>query len=325
MPIDKDQAARFREINRLLNLRKGSVVSTGELMRACNISLRTLRNDIAQMRLEEAPIESKKPGGGYYYSEPYDLPSNLALSATDMSRLKMAAAIFAQFRHLEIFQGFEETVEKIQSSVERWVRAKSSAKSIFFEPITFYSGTELIPIFLNAIEFGKTVSFEYHSYKSPEIRNHKIYPYFLQEFSHRWYVVGWSPLYQTIMPFALERIHGQPEILSSDPGIPKDFNRDEYFKNTYGMTRYSEAEVVEVVLSFSPLQALYFKSKPFHKYSLVSESNKGLVVKMNLVVNYELKRKIISMGPEVKVLQPANLVEDIKKLHQDSLMQYESP
>jgi predicted DNA-binding transcriptional regulator YafY len=235
----------------------------------------------------------------------------------------MAVGILDQFKHLDIFKDLEATVDKLEQAIKIRTSTKTAPTHIFFEAIPFYQGTELMPFFLNAIDLKRAVRFQYQSFKSPTVRRHDLHPYFLQEFSHRWYIVGWSPLYQAIMPFALDRIVDEPELLSDDFEIPENFNRDEYFKNTYGITRYSETEVAEVVLSFSTIQAKYFKSKPFHPYSIVSEAEDALVVKMQLVVNFELKRKILGFGSEVKVLQPASLCEEIKQLHIASHAQYE--
>ena len=47
MSKNKNQLARFRRIHELLTLRKGTVVKPDEFCRACDISRRTLDNDIA--------------------------------------------------------------------------------------------------------------------------------------------------------------------------------------------------------------------------------------------------------------------------------------
>ena len=88
------------------------------------------------------------------------------------------------------------------------------------------------------------------------------------------------------------------------------------------MTVYTDKKIEEVMLSFSSLQAQYFKSKPFHHYETVYENTNELVVKMLLKPNYELIRKLAGMGNSVKVLQPISLINQLTEYHQNALKQY---
>lgn len=321
MPIKKNPETRYHEIIRLLNLKNSGFVRKIELVRRCGIKERTLKADIAFLRSAfGAKIRYDRKGEGYCLDEPFEMPI-LPLNLQDFSRLKVAVRTLSQLKHLDIFKDLEATLDKIANAVKLRTASAEITNRIFFEPVPFYQGTELIQTFLNAMYMGQSIRFQYLSFKSQEVHTHEIHPYFIQEFSHRWYIVGWSPEYQSIMPFALDRVQNTPNITDSVCDIP-NFDRDDYFKNTYGMTRYSEDNIEDVILSFSPLQAKYFKSKPFHAYQTVDETDECLVVKMRLVVNYELKRKIVGMGADVKVIQPTSLVESIKKIHQKALALY---
>ena len=46
------------------------------------------------------------------------------------------------------------------------------------------------------------------------------------------------------------------------------------------------------------------------------------IIEMDLIVNYELVRKIVSLGKGVKVLAPQNLINDVKKYLNDAISQY---
>ncbi|MGB0932081.1 MAG: WYL domain-containing protein, partial [Chitinophagales bacterium] len=85
----------------------------------------------------------------------------------------------------------------------------------------------------------------------------------------------------------------------------------------------SRRPIEKVRLQFQYLQFKYFQSKPFHKYEKIKENpDKTVEIEMELRPNYELTRKIVSMGNGVKVLQPASLVEKVKEYLQDALAQY---
>lgn len=321
MPKDKNPEARLREINRLLTLRKGALVTTDELMRACGIGPRTLRNDIQRLRDLGAQIKSDFKQGGYAYEEPFDLVT-MPMSADDISRLKFAAATLSQFRHLDIFQGFAETVDKIEKSVERWLRSKPESEAIFFDPVPYYQGSVWIPKFLRAIRESRVVIFDYQSFKSDEVRRHEFHPWFLREHKHRWYVVGWLPAFDSITPFALDRVAGEPELLKLRFTKPKDFDPVAHFAHTVGMTVHRDKPVEEVVLHFSPEQAPFFRSKPFHRFEEMLTDEPGLRVRMWLIPNFELVRKLAEMGAGVKVLSPSFLTEEVKGYLKSAWEQY---
>jgi predicted DNA-binding transcriptional regulator YafY len=321
MPKDKNPEARLREINRLLTLRKGALVTTDELVRACGAGLRTLRKDIQYLRDQGAKIKTDYKQGGYTYEEPFDLVT-MPMSADDIHRLKFAAATLSQFRHLDIFQGFAETVDKIEKSVERWLRSKPESEAIFFDPVPYYHGSVWIPVFLRAVRENRVVIFDYQSFKSDEVRRHEFHPWFLREHKHRWYVVGWLPSFDSITPFALDRVAGEPELLKLRFTKPKDFDPVVHFAHTVGMTVHRDKPIEDVILHFSPEQAPFFRSKPFHNFEALPTDEPGLLVQMRLIPNFELVRKLAEMGAGVRVLGPDFLVKEVKGYLQSAWEQY---
>jgi predicted DNA-binding transcriptional regulator YafY len=304
---NKNQLARFRRIHELLSLRKGVVVKPDEFCRACAISRRTLDNDLAFMREEyEAPIIWDKRLQGYCYERPFDLTAQIALNMDDVHRLHVAVETLAQFEHLEVFRELRGTVDKIRKGVSGWVRSTPAAKSIFFEPVQ-YAGTEYLPVLLQAIEERRQVTFSYHSFHQEAPRTCSLEPYCIRQYDQRWYAVGHSPEYTYLKPFALDRIVSKPE-LTKVIFDPPHFNPEQFFQHIYGMHTESEEQAQKVVLQFSPLQARYFLSKPFHPYQLITEQEDGSIeVELSVCTTIELIRKIASYGEEVEVLAPTEL------------------
>ena len=77
-------------------------------------------------------------------------------------------------------------------------------------------------------------------------------------------------------------------------------------------------------LQFTSEEAPYIKSAPWHNsQKVLKETKNNLTVELDLLVNHELKMKILSYGSGVKVLKPKHLKENIqaevermKKLYQ---------
>ena len=322
MSKNKNQLARFRRIHELLTLRKGAAASPEELCRACDISRRTLDNDIAFMRSDlDAPIIWNKQHQGYSYEYPFDLTAQIALNLEDVHRLHVAVETLAQFEHLEVFRDLRSTVEKIRKGVNGWVRSTAAAKSIFFEPVQNI-GTQHLPVLLRAIEERRKVRFLYQSYQQVEAKTCELEPYCIRQHDQRWYVVGNSAQYDYLKPFALDRIMNKPELLQAFFPAP-DFEATQFFQHIYGIHTESVTQVREVSLLFSPLQARYFLSRPFHPYQLMEEQPDGsIIVRLQVCITIELIRKLASYGHEVEVMEPAELRATLRDFFEAGMKKY---
>lgn len=326
MPKNKQQLERFEKIIDLLNLRKGVFVTVDEMMSRCDVQRSTLMEDISLLRNPpyNAPISYNKKEKGYFLLESYQMPhKGIGVSREDIQQLKFLVLTLKQLRHLSIFKNLEGLIQKFENSVKYQLdKDGRNSDKIFFEPIPFYQGTEHLSLFFKAIETTHKITFDYQTFKSETTNRHIIEPYFLQEHSNRWYIVGRLLPYDSITSFALERIIGEPEILKDYFEMPKDFTAEKYFKNVFGITNDYNTPIEEIHLQFDSIQAKYFISKPFHDYEKIEHTENYLIVKMNLKINYELIRKLAGMGNSVKVLQPQTLVKTIQEFFVKALEQY---
>lgn len=319
---------RYLHINRIFNLRRGSqaVVTVQELMDALGIKTRQLRKDMQQMRNIGAPMEYVARKRGWRYTHPFDFSDNIPLSAEDMMQLRLAVATLAEANQLPQFEGLREAIEKIRRSVERWVDSEASAKSIYFDPLPTYEGAVHLPFFLYAIEATRQVAFDYHPFHAPQPRQCTIDPYFLRQHNHRWYVGGYShdPSEQFIRTYPLERIAGQPEFSGRFFNRPEGFDPRDYWRHIIGIFRPPHGIVESVILEFSYLQGRYFLSRPFFEpFEMLENTPEKLVVKMDVMIDIELIRRIAGYGKDVKVLEPAALVGKMQAFFREALGKYD--
>lgn len=311
---------RLLKIDHLLQLRKPHAVSKHELLRRCNVSERTLKSDISYMRdIMDAPIKYYRREKGYHYYESYDIAMHLAVPQKEIQQMRLGLQITERIEDNDTLKNIFKTYTKLE------IQQKNTyAKHIYFETVPYYQGSELVSLFLEAIEHKKAVQLEYQSYKAASKVKRILQPYFLKEFANRWFVIGNLPAFDTLTTYGLDRIqiNESLKILEDTFEIPTNFNPEKYFQFTYGMTVFTDQPVQEVILSFSILQGKYFKSKPFHPYEIIKENNEELIVKMYLIPNLELIRKLASFGSNVKILQPIKLIQEITQFFQKALNQY---
>src|SRR3989338_7163303 len=93
---------------------------------------------------------------------------------------------------------------------------------------------------------------------------------------------------------------------------PVDFNADNYFKHAIGITSGNDAPS-DVLLKLTPVAAKYLDSLPLHHSQKVREMHEDhFIFSLHVNVSEELIREILSYGGEIKVLEPASLVKEVK-------------
>ncbi len=328
MPVEKKPFERLLRINEIFNLRKGgeAVVTTQELLDTLGISRRQLLKDLDQLKSLDAPLEYVAAKRGYRYTDAFDFSDNIPLSADDVLHLRIAVELLAKVNHLEGFQRLPDVFEKIRRSVRRWVDRKATEKAIYFDPLPHYEGGVHLSFFLRAIEDCHRVTFQYQAFHAAGPKTVVFDPYFLRHYDRRWYVGGFShdPTEGFIRTFPLERIVGTPEQVGYFHDKPKDYSPDVYWKHIYGITIPPGKLPEDVELSFTPQQARYFLTTPFFEpFEVLHESEKAVVVRLRVVPNIDLIRKLGSFGKDVEVQRPASLAQEMVKFHKEALVQYE--
>ncbi|MNL31859.1 hypothetical protein D3C87_1536730 [compost metagenome] len=101
-----------------------------------------------------------------------------------------------------------------------------------------------------------------------------------------------------------------------------DFDR--YFDDLLGVTKSEKDRGQKVILKVDKLTAPYVLTKPLHhSQQLLSEDGEGVVIRIDVVLNFELEREILGFGECMKVLSPRLLASRIKKRLVQSAAQYE--
>ena len=174
-------------------------------------------------------------------------------------------------------------------------------------------GTEHFYGLLHAIKNRFQIQITYQAFweNAPNFR--MLEPYALKEYRNRWYVLAKDRKDNKIKTFALDRITAL-NILNIHYQYPKNFSVDEYFRYCYGVITQRDEEPQEVILSLTPFQGKYIKSLPLHKsQEILKDDAQELVVRLNLFITHDFFMEILSLGAEVKVLQPESLRQKIQE------------
>jgi predicted DNA-binding transcriptional regulator YafY len=174
-------------------------------------------------------------------------------------------------------------------------------------------GTDNMHGLLHAIKNQFQIQFSHENFWNDNAQKQArtVFPIALKEARNRWYLVAQDPKDTVFKTFGLDRI-SDLEITRKKFEYPKDFNPEEKFKYSFGIiTDGTKPEKIKLWLSHN--QANYIKSLPLHiSQKVVSETETECVIELYMSPTYDFIMELLSMGSEVKVLEPKNLQEEIK-------------
>lgn len=258
------------------------------------ISSRTLQRDIEQIRNEFSVEILYNPAKKGYYVKNDD--------GTDIDGFLQLLSI-------------NDTNVVLMESVKE---GNSLLKYVQFDKVKNFSGGDHIKVLLDAAQKHKRVRITHKGFESDKEKEYILEPYLLKEYDGRWYVWGKVEGKKEFRTFGLDRV-----IKTENTG--KKFERDksidphEIFAYNIGVI-YTSDEPREVELSFSPLIGKYIKALPIHSsQKILKDNDKELRISLFVRPNHELKKIILSYGPDVKVISPKSLGADIKALLKKAL------
>ena len=168
----------------------------------------------------------------------------------------------------------------------------------------------LAPI-LKAMKTYTILRLTYQSYWRDESSTFELEPYCVKLFKQRWYLVGRSPHYKQVRIYALDRILSL-ETTEKKFKMPKKFNPAAFFEDFYGIIAREQANVETVRLKVSAEQSNYVRSLPLHhSQKELVRSGDYSIFELHLCPEFDFQQEILSKTPEIEVLSPEWLREEI--------------
>lgn len=289
------------------------------------ISKRTIQADIQLMRSDKlgynAPIvvTDRKY---YSYSDTTYSITRVPINSNDIDKMKEIVGVLKQFNGFSYFDEMSDMIAKLENSLNKSTNA--SKNYIQFENNRELRGLEHINPLYQAILQKKALLVEYRSFKAQQSSRNVYYPYLLKEYRNRWFLIVKSRNSKALVTMALDRIIEFQE-LTKEPYVEyKGVDFDRYFSDVLGVTKSEKDRAQKVVLKINKLNAPYVLTKPLHhSQQLLDEDEEGVIIRIDVVLNFELEREILGFGECMKVLAPRNLASRIKKRLVQSAAQYE--
>jgi proteasome accessory factor B len=185
-------------------------------------------------------------------------------------------------------------------------------------------GTNNMNYLIHAIKNRNEIRFSYSKYWIEELvdTQRKVQPLALKEARYRWYLVAKDLKDNLIKTFGLDRMT-QLEITNSKFVIPENYNPEEAFRHSFGIIKDDYKNPQKIVLSFSFEQGKYIKSLPLHhSQKELINNDEEYRIELFLQPTYDFVMELLSIGAEVKVLEPKSLQNEMKRKLLDALNLY---
>jgi predicted DNA-binding transcriptional regulator YafY len=280
------------------------------------ISRRQIFEDISFMESKEGwSIELLKLRDGkkvfYRYSDSAFSINNMPLNEVEINQLKSAVAILSQFKGMPQFEWVNELVPKLRQGI---ATDEASATIMDFDSNQYLKGIEHLGPLHNAIYYKKVLTISYQPFENDIPFDVVMHPYFLKQYNNRWFLFGYNQEKEKHdWNLAIDRI---VSINESKGKYQKNNKIDwqEYFEDIIGVTKPIDAVSEKVVLHFKGKTGKYMETKPLHGSQKTKwKDEQTLEVTLDLIINYELERLILSYAESVKVIKPIKLATLIKE------------
>lgn len=198
--------------------------------------------------------------------------------------------------------------------------SKDLQRQILFEPVP--AGEQLLPIIIEALRDKRVLRITHQSFHKTKPGTFPVHPYCLKMFRQRWYMLAFSPDTDDIRTYALDRIQAV-EPTSKTYSIPKDFDAEKYFKNTYGVSNI-HGKVENVEIKIEAYQANYLRTLPLHSSQQEIERDDNFsVFRYHIVPSFEFIQELRKYGSALQVLKPQWLRDQLRKDLECQLSKYQ--
>lgn len=296
-------------------IRKVSDVLYDEEGISNSISRRTIQADIQLMRSNKlgynAPIVVKEKK---YYS--YDDPSysitKAPINGADVEKMKEIVGLLKQLNGFSYFEEMNDMIARLENNLYQSIH--KGRTYIQLEDNQLLKGKQHITPLYQAILNSQALLIGYKSFRAETAQRNVYYPYLLKEYRNRWFLICKSKGLKPLCTLALDRIE-EVQVLPKETFVAwQGVNFDRYFNDLIGVTKTEKDRANKVVLFVNKSNAPYVLTKPLHRSQVVLEEDEnGMLIRIDVVLNFELEREILGFGESMKVVAPRILANRIKK------------
>lgn len=308
-------------------IKDGRHPNASTLAAKLDVSTKTVQRDLDYLRDElEAPIEFDRLENGYFYSRSdYVLPF-LPVDGNDLFSIGVASQVLSLFGGTPLARDLKACYQRLAELMPPTVRLrpdivmeKLALRAAAFRPV----GEEIWQAVAESLQKGAALSIRYRSagHEAGEART--IFPYAFVLSGRDWMVLARDRVADQVKNFYLARI--EEAVLTGERyAIPRDFDADAFFRNTFGLF-VGDAKPFRFRVRFSPEVSDEVRELQWHPKQKIERAPDGsAILELPAQSVREARRFVLTYGKDALVLDPPELVEDLRKETSEMTRAYEN-
>jgi predicted DNA-binding transcriptional regulator YafY len=296
-------------------IKEGRHPNTSSLSRSLSVSSKTVQRDLDYLRDElDAPIVFVREENGYAYSRSdYVLPF-LPVDGRDLFSIGVAAQVLALLGGTPLARSLRSCYERLAQLMPpavrlapEIVREKLALRATAFRPVR----EETWQAVAEALQKGVALSIRYRHPGQEPGEPRVIRPYAFVLAGRDWMVLADDQSQSQVKNFYLARIDSARST-GERYAIPKGFDPDEFFRNTFGLF-VGKGRAFRFRVRFSPEVSDEVREMVWHPNQKIETGRGGeAILELPAESLREAKRFILSYGRHAEALSPPELVADLR-------------
>ncbi|GAA5220584.1 helix-turn-helix transcriptional regulator [Membranihabitans marinus] len=334
MPINRNQQIRLRIIDECLS-HFTKWYSVDDLLKKVNhhltqemgvdpVSIRTIYTDLQRLAdadMFNADIEKRTDSRKVYYRY-RDKSFSIRNAPITPHQINELQQILQSLEQVSNFP-FGQWLDSIRESSDLHVSLDYGAKSLIsLEHNPDLKGMDLFSDIFRAVINKQVLSIDFKDFYKQK-RTYVFHPHYLKQYNSRWFLIGRNEEEpDTVWNLALDRIESFSNL--DREFIPSDIDFDDYFYDVIGVTHFNGFEKQKILLRFSEESLPYVLTKPLHPSQKQRNTDDGILIEIQVKINYELFSVLRSFGKNVEVVEPPAVRQAFAEELKAALNLYES-
>lgn len=244
----------------------------------------------------------------------------------DINKILLVEKFVGMMNQIDGIGIFNGVVESLHKLAEKYSIDLNEEPIISFDTDNNLSGLRRIDSYYNAIKNKQVLCIKFESFNKDIDDKYKeiiIHPYFLKEYSNRWYLIGYTDTHKDKTCLPIDRIKGS--VIKNDIVYREKDSKIDYLRLFDDRIGVGTGKYIELSIRVCQARYRYLQSKPLHSSQEAGECDeKGwYVLNYKILDNEELRQKLLSYGCELEVLKPQYLRDIITRRLKKCLKQYE--
>jgi len=320
-----DQLARQWRVIRSIEASTNGL-TVAEIANREETGIRTIYRDLEALQSAGFPLYTEKvdKANRWAFVDTYKFKIPAPFTLTELMSLYFYKDLVRVFKGTPFHDSIDSVFKKIQSTLPpqalRYLDQMQSVFHVGIKPYKDYAQFRNILTQVNqAAMERRQVEMVYHSLHRKEKTLRKVDPYKVWFYDGTIYLIGLCHLREEVRMFVLDRVK-MLKITDERFMIPNDFSLDDFMRDSF---KVMHDELYTVKVRISPGWARWVSEKIWHESQKTKKMPDGSMEMIFQVAGLdEIKRWILSFGPEAFVLEPEKLKEMVHKDLSRNLAQY---